>query len=209
MIQESDTQNAIAEFLISEKYIAKYEFGGSTDIELQFKKGNVVTVIEKADNGWWKGICEGQVGWFPESYVRPAPKVETKTESNHTPITTATTEQQQQQVEQPRGMDEMMASGDCHVTFLYFFGTCLDYHTLIYMYILLHTCAHTHIHVCTQEMILRLQNTVLCLPTSQRRRVISDSARERRCWSTGLTRMGGGLDRLAVHRDGSQDPMLK
>ena len=104
--------NVSAEFLISEQYIAKYEFGGSTDIELQFKKGGTVTVIEKADNGWWKGISEGQVGWFPESYVRPAPK-ETKRETKYAPTT-------QQQVEQPRGMDEMMASGDCHVTsFLY------------------------------------------------------------------------------------------
>lgn len=113
-IQELETLNVGAEFLISEKYIAKYEFGGSTDIELQFKKGSVVTVIEKAENGWWKGICKGQVGWFPESYVRPAPKVETKAESNHAP--NATTAQEQRQVEQPRGMDEMMASGDCHVT---------------------------------------------------------------------------------------------
>ena len=113
-IQKLETLNVGAEFLISEKYIAKYEFGGSTDIELQFKKGSIVTVIEKAENGWWKGICEGQVGWFPESYVRPAPKVETKAESNHAP--NATTVQEQQQVEQPRGMDEMMASGDCHVT---------------------------------------------------------------------------------------------
>ena len=110
--QELETLNVNAEFLISEKYIAKYEFGGSTDIELQFKKGSVVTVIEKAENGWWKGICEGQVGWFPESYVRPPPKAETKAESNHTP----NVQEERQQVEQPRGMDEMMASGDCHVT---------------------------------------------------------------------------------------------
>lgn len=114
-MQELETLNVSAEFLISEKYIAKYEFGGSTDIELMFKKGSVVTVIEKAENGWWKGICDGQVGWFPESYVRPAPKVETKAVSNHTPNVTAAQEERHQ-VEQPRGMDEMMASGDCHVT---------------------------------------------------------------------------------------------
>ena len=100
--------NISSEFLMSERYVAKYEFGGSTDIELQFKKGSIVTVVEKADNGWWKGICEGQVGWFPESYVRPAP-TETNTESNHTSSSVTT---HQRDVEQPRGMDEMMASGD-------------------------------------------------------------------------------------------------
>lgn len=89
---------------MSEKYMAKFDFGGSTDIELQFKKGNKITVIEKADNGWWKGICEGQVGWFPETYVRPIPKKQPKEEVAPT------------QVEQPRRMDEMMASGEHHVT---------------------------------------------------------------------------------------------
>lgn len=117
-----ETLNVSAEFLISEKYLAKHEFGGSTDIELRFKKGSIVMVIEKAENGWWKGICEGQVGWFPESYVRPAPKAETtKPGSNHAPNATAALEERQE-VEQPRGMDEMMASGDHHVT-LYF--SCL------------------------------------------------------------------------------------
>ena len=96
---------------MNEKYLAKYEFGGTTDIELQFKKGSVVMVVEKADNGWWKGICDGLVGWFPESYVRPAP-VETKKEqptpTREEPIPAS--------IDQPRGMHEMMASGECHVT---------------------------------------------------------------------------------------------
>ena len=101
--------NANTEFPMSEKYVAKYEFGGSTDIELQFKKGSVVTVIEKADNGWWKGICEGLVGWFPETYVRHLPK-EAKKQERPPP------DQEEvphgHEIEQPRGMDEMMASGE-------------------------------------------------------------------------------------------------
>jgi hypothetical protein len=139
-IQELETLNVSAEFLISEKYLAKYEFGGSTDIELRFRKGNVVTVIEKAENGWWKGICEGQVGWFPESYVRPAPK----SEANHAPNATAAQEERQQ-VEQPRGMDEMMASGDCHMTSCFY---------ICRIPMILHSCSsvfstikHTHTHL--------------------------------------------------------------
>ena len=88
--------------------MAKHEFGGSTDIELQFKKGSVITVIEKADNGWWKGICEGQVGWFPETYVRPVP-IETKKQEP------TREEAVPDEIGRPRGMDEMMASGECHV----------------------------------------------------------------------------------------------
>ena len=108
-IQESDAALDKSEFLMSEKYVAKYEFGGSTDIELQFKKGSTVTVIEKADNGWWKGICEGQVGWFPESYVRPVPK---ETKKPHPPQEEAVTGPGD--IDRPRGMDETMASGECH-----------------------------------------------------------------------------------------------
>ena len=108
-IQELDALNANSEFPMTEKYMAKYEFAGSTDIELQFKKGSIVMVIEKADNGWWKGICEGLVGWFPETYVRPVPKEAKKREQpEEVP--------RDRDVEQPRGMDEMMASGECHVT---------------------------------------------------------------------------------------------
>ena len=112
-MQEPDTLNANPEFPMSEKYMAKYEFGGSTDIELQFKKGSVVMVIEKADNGWWKGICEGLVGWFPETYVRPILK-ETKKQEQTQPVQEKVS--CGHEVEQPRGMDEMMASGEHHVT---------------------------------------------------------------------------------------------
>lgn len=93
--------------------MAKYEFAGSTDIELRFKKGSIVMVIEKADNGWWKGICEGLVGWFPETYVRPVPKEAKKPEQ---PSSVQEEVPRGHEVEQPRGMDEMMASGECHVT---------------------------------------------------------------------------------------------
>ncbi len=84
-----------ASALPSDIYIAKYDFGGSTDIELQLRKGDVVNIIERADNGWWKGMFQGRIGWFPETYVRPPSPEESR----------------EIQVEQPRGMDEMMARG--------------------------------------------------------------------------------------------------
>ena len=57
-------------------YIAKYKYVGGTEIELTLKKGDVVSVIEKAESGWWQGVCGGRVGWFPASYVKPAPSQE-------------------------------------------------------------------------------------------------------------------------------------
>ena len=55
-----------------EPYLAKYNYVGGTEIELPLRKGEVVSVIEKAASGWWQGACGGRVGWFPASYVKPA-----------------------------------------------------------------------------------------------------------------------------------------
>ncbi len=89
--------------LPSDIHVAKYDFIGSTNIELPLRKGDMINVTERADNGWWKGTLEGRVGWFPESYVRPPSQEEMRRlqDAGMTPA-----------VEQPRGMDEMMAQGE-------------------------------------------------------------------------------------------------
>ena len=63
-----------------ESYLAKYNYSGGTEIELPLKKGDVVSVLEKREGGWWQGVCGGRVGWFPASYVKPAPVRENKEE---------------------------------------------------------------------------------------------------------------------------------
>ena len=73
-----------------DRYIAKYDFTGSTDIELPLTKGETVIVVERAESGWCQGIAGGHMGWFPETYIKPAPVAV------------------QSQV-QPRRMSEMMA----------------------------------------------------------------------------------------------------
>ncbi len=85
--------------LNSDQYIAKHDFNGSTDIELGLKKGDIVTVVEKADGGWWKGVCDGRMGWFPETYICPAP-VETREEA----LSLSTN--------QPASMEETMKTGE-------------------------------------------------------------------------------------------------
>ena len=39
--------------------------------ELAFKRGDVITVLSKDDENWWKGKCNGEVGSFPANYVTP------------------------------------------------------------------------------------------------------------------------------------------
>ena len=99
-----------------EKHMAKFDFVGSTDIELDFKKGCVIKVIEKSDNGWWKGVYMGQAGWFPESYIDPTPLAgpvrvsggggggEGERRERAESASSAA------DVERPKNMDEMMAN---------------------------------------------------------------------------------------------------
>ena len=41
-------------------------------IQLQFEKGEVITVTRIVDGGWWEGVCDGRSGWFPGNYVERA-----------------------------------------------------------------------------------------------------------------------------------------
>ena len=92
----------------TDKHVAKYDFTGTTDIELHFKKGNVIRVLEKEDNGWWQGMCQGQVGWFPESYVDPTP-IKVAVETTHRKEREGAPGSE---VEKPKSMDETMANGE-------------------------------------------------------------------------------------------------
>jgi len=38
--------------------------------ELRLEKGDILTVTQKEDGGWWEGtLLNGRTGWFPENYV--------------------------------------------------------------------------------------------------------------------------------------------
>lgn len=48
---------------------ALYDFQPSEPGELQFRKGDVITVLESVFKDWWKGTLRGQTGIFPLNYV--------------------------------------------------------------------------------------------------------------------------------------------
>ena len=48
---------------------AKYKYQGNREDELTLEKGDVVVVMEKEADGWWKGRCGTKIGWFPFNYV--------------------------------------------------------------------------------------------------------------------------------------------
>ena len=55
-----------------EYVLTLYAYNGEEGIN--FEAGQEINVIEKGDNGWWKGNFEkdGRTvkGWFPASYVK-------------------------------------------------------------------------------------------------------------------------------------------
>ena len=57
---------------------ALYDFQPSESGELQFRKGDVIAVLESVYKDWWKGSLRGQTGIFPLNYVEklPDPTVE-------------------------------------------------------------------------------------------------------------------------------------
>lgn len=48
---------------------ANYEFNAESKNELSLKKGDIIKVTKRIDEGWWVGICNGRNGMFPSNYV--------------------------------------------------------------------------------------------------------------------------------------------
>jgi len=37
--------------------------------ELPFNEGDIISITQKENGGWWQGVLNGTVGWFPKSFV--------------------------------------------------------------------------------------------------------------------------------------------
>lgn len=48
---------------------ALFDFHATDPDELNFRKGDVIAVIESVYKDWWKGLLRGQTGIFPLNYV--------------------------------------------------------------------------------------------------------------------------------------------
>lgn len=53
-----------------ETVVAKFAFQPKHDDELALKKGDRIKVIEKQEDGWWKGRVGVKEGWFPSNYIQ-------------------------------------------------------------------------------------------------------------------------------------------
>eukprot|EP00299_Pterocystis_sp_00344_P014783 c7341_g1_i1.p1 GENE.c7341_g1_i1~~c7341_g1_i1.p1 ORF type:complete len:375 (+),score=101.00 c7341_g1_i1:52-1176(+) len=53
------------------KVKAVFDFEGQHEDELSFRDGDVLTVVEESEEGWWKAELNGKQGMIPFNYVRP------------------------------------------------------------------------------------------------------------------------------------------
>ncbi len=52
------------------KCVAQYDFVAGRDDELTLAFGDCVNILEKRDDGWWRGELRSTIGLFPSSYVK-------------------------------------------------------------------------------------------------------------------------------------------
>ena len=55
--------------ILSTEYEAIYPYTAQQEGDLTFNYGDTIIVMERLDNGWWRGCLGDQDGWFPGTYV--------------------------------------------------------------------------------------------------------------------------------------------
>ncbi|KAH7637678.1 growth factor receptor-bound protein 2 drk [Dermatophagoides farinae] len=53
------------------KVQAMYDFFSQESGELEFRRGDIISVIDRSDQNWWEGEIGTRKGFFPATYVEP------------------------------------------------------------------------------------------------------------------------------------------
>lgn len=49
--------------------VVKYNYQAQQADELSLTKGTTILILEKSNDGWWRGQSGNNVGWFPSNYT--------------------------------------------------------------------------------------------------------------------------------------------
>jgi len=59
-------------------YLNKLQFSPQEPGELEFRRGEIITVTDSSDENWWQGTIQNRKGQFPATYVAPYNPAEQK-----------------------------------------------------------------------------------------------------------------------------------
>jgi hypothetical protein len=48
-----------------------FDYDAQSDVEISIKKGDIIEVTNRYEEGWWEGVLNGKQGEFPCTYVEP------------------------------------------------------------------------------------------------------------------------------------------
>lgn len=97
---------------------AVYSFKGKNNDELCFSKGDVITVSQKEEGGWWEGTLDDKTGWFPSNYVKEykqTGELTPKSPGQGTPELLSPQQTQQQQLYRSLVLKDIIESERGHV----------------------------------------------------------------------------------------------
>lgn len=86
---------------------AEHSFKGANNDELCFKKGDIITVSNREEGGWWEGTLDEKTGWFPCNYVKEHKAV--------MPVTDPIRPPEEVQASRSLVLDDLMESEKAHV----------------------------------------------------------------------------------------------
>ena len=49
--------------------VAQFDYAAYSPNELALEAGDVLEVLDKRADGWWRGRCKGREGMFPASFI--------------------------------------------------------------------------------------------------------------------------------------------
>ena len=69
LLKDDDDWNDSEQKIVG-KCVAQYDYKGVRDDELSLKLGDLIEIIEKRTDGWWRGQLNNSIGLFPSTYVK-------------------------------------------------------------------------------------------------------------------------------------------
>jgi len=67
LLRDMDTDTTTTTTLVQ----AMFDFKPQEEGELEFRRGDIITVTNKDDENWWEGSLNSRTGMFPATYVCP------------------------------------------------------------------------------------------------------------------------------------------